>query len=61
MYNEVCPLQTENDHLHHEVTAEATLSMVQSGTDQTEVRTGPNPQVLGLVLCEGGPDPHLQV
>jgi hypothetical protein len=25
------------------------------------VRTEPNPQVLGSVLCEGGPDPYLQV
>jgi len=28
---------------------------------QTEVRTELNPQVLGSVLCEGGPDPYLQV
>ena len=25
------------------------------------VQTEPNPQVLGSVLCEGGPDPYLQV
>ena len=28
---------------------------------RTEVRTEPNPQVLGSVLCEDGPDPYLQV
>ena len=38
-----------------------TLSTVQSGPMQTKVWTKPNPQVLGSVLCEGGPDPHLQV
>jgi len=30
-------------------------------TMRTEVRTEPNPQVLGSVLCEGGSDPYLQV
>ena len=38
-----------------------TLSTVRSGTDQTEVQTEPNLQVLGSVLCEGRPDPYLQV
>jgi len=35
----------------------ATLSTVRSRL----MRTKPNPQVLGSVLCEGGPDPYLQV
>ena len=39
----------------------STLSTVRSGPMRTEVRTEPNPQVLGSVLCEGGPDPYLQV
>src|SRR6266545_2939940 len=38
-----------------------TLSMVRSRPMRTEVRTEPNPQVLGSVLCEGGPDPYFQV
>ena len=38
-----------------------TLSTVWSGLMWTEVRTEPNPQVLGSVPCEGGPDPYLQV
>jgi len=40
---------------------QTTLSMVWSGLMQTEVQTELNPQVLGLILCEGGPDPYLQV
>jgi len=39
----------------------STLSTVRSGPMRTEVRTEPNPQVLGSVLCEGGPDPYSQV
>src|SRR6266545_69180 len=39
----------------------STLSTVQSRPMWTEVRTKPNPQVLGSVPCEGGPDPYLQV
>ena len=38
-----------------------TLSTVRSGPMRTEVRTEPNPQVLGSVLCESGPDPYFQV
>jgi len=38
-----------------------TLSTVRSGPMRTKVRTEPNPQVLGSVLCEGGLDPYLQV
>src|SRR6266511_2722913 len=38
-----------------------TLSTVQFRPMWTEVQTEPNPQVLGSVPCEGGPDPYLQV
>ena len=38
-----------------------TLSMVQSRPMWTKVLTELNPQVLGSVPCEGGPDPYLQV
>src|SRR6266542_6611835 len=38
-----------------------TLSTVRSGLMWTEVQTEPNPQVLGSVLREGGPDPYFQV
>jgi len=34
---------------------------VMGYTVHGSVQTEPNPQVLGLVLCEGGPDPYLQV
>ena len=39
------------------ISSEGTLSTVRSGPMQTE----PNPQDLGSVLCEGGPDPYFQV